>query len=109
MKKLSLATKLITLAVLTVPFVYEKNEQGGLKLRAVLYDVDYNKTEEGKKEFHFTFGGIIKDQVKAVKKIVADIAASRKAKKAEAEIDSDFADIEFSEEEEADLEATFVE
>ena len=38
-----------------------------------------------------------------------NIAASRKAKKAEAEIDSDFADIEFSEEEESELEAAFVE
>ena len=109
MKKTSLATKLITVAVLTVPFIYEKTDDGGLKLRAVLYDVDISKNEEGKKDVRVNIGGLIKDQVKAVKNIVADIAASRKAKKEEAEIDADFADIDFAEEEEAELEAAFVE
>lgn len=109
MKKISLATKLITVAVLTVPFVYEKNEDGGLKLRAVLYDLDISKNEEGKKDVRINIGGLIKDQVKVVKKIVSDIAASRKSKKAEEDIDMDFSDIDLSEAEEAELDAAFAE
>ncbi len=105
-KKQALAAKLITLAVLTVPFVYEKNEKGDLKLRAVLYDLDIvNGGKDNKKEININIGGLIKDQVNAVKKIVADISASRKSKKDDADIDADFADVVFSEEEEAEFDA----
>lgn len=105
-KNQALAAKLITLAVLTVPFVYEKNEKGDLKLRAVLYDLDVkNGGENEKKEINITFGGLIKDQVKSVKKIIADISATRKSKREEADIDADFADIAFSEEDEAAFDA----
>lgn len=109
MKKISLATKLITVAVLTVPFIYEKTDDGGLKLRAVLYDVDVSKNEEGKKDVRINIGGLIKDQVKVIKKIVSDLSACRKCKKEEADIDSDFADIDFTEDDEAELDAAFVE
>lgn len=100
MKKISLATKLITVAVLTVPFIYERNEAGDLKMRAALYDVNVSK-KDGKKDIRIDVGGIIKDQVNSVKKIVADISASRKKNKEEADIDADFADIDFSQEDEA--------
>ncbi len=101
MKKISLATKLITAAVLTVPFIYERGEDGSLKMRAVLYDVNYKKNEDGTKDFRIDLGGILKDQIKSVKKIVADISASRKKNKEEADIDADFADIDFTAEDEA--------
>lgn len=105
-KKQAFAAKLITLAVLTVPFVYEKSEKGDLKLRAVLYDLDIvNGGKDDKKEINIIIGGLIKDQVNAVKKIVADISASGKRKKEEADIDADFADIAFSEEDEAAFDA----
>lgn len=103
-KNQALAAKLITAAVLTVPFVYEKNENGDLKLRAVLYDLDIVNGGSDK-EIHFTVGGLIKEQVKAVKKIVSDLSSARKSKKEEAEIDADFADIDFSEEDEAAFDA----
>ena len=101
MKKTSLAAKLITVAVLTVPFVYEKDENGGLKLRAVLYDLSIAKKEDGTKDIRIDIGGILKDQIKAVKKIVSDISASRKKNREEADIDADFADIDFTAEDEA--------
>ena len=101
MKKVSLATKLITVAVLTVPFVYERDENGGLKLRAVLYDLNVAKKEDGTKDIRIDIGGILKDQIKSVKKIFADISASRKKNREEADIDADFADINFTEEDEA--------
>ncbi len=105
-KNQALAAKLIALAVLTVPFVYEKNDKGDLKLRAVIYDLDVvNNGETGKKDINVTIGGIFKEQVKAVKKIVADISASRKSKKEDADIDADFADIVFSEDDEAEFDA----
>ena len=80
MKKISLAAKLVTVAVLTVPFIYERDENGGLKLRAVLYDINIAKKEDGTKDIRIDIGGIFKDQIKAVKRIFADISASRRKK-----------------------------
>lgn len=101
MKKISLAAKLVTVAVLTVPFIYERDENGGLKLRAVLYDINIAKKEDGTKDIRIDIGGIFKDQIKAVKKIFADISASRRKNREEEDIDADFADIDFTEEDEA--------
>lgn len=97
MKKISLATKILTVAILTVPFVYEKEDNGDLKLRAVLYDINYS-TVDGKKNFTLTIGGLIKDQIKVIKKLFSECKCLCKRKKAEADIDSDFEDIIVSEE-----------
>jgi hypothetical protein len=97
MKKISLATKILTVAILTVPFVYEKDDNGGLKLRAVLYDINYS-TVDGKKNFTLTIGGLIKDQIKVIKKLFSECKCMCKFKKKEADIDSDFEDIIVSEE-----------
>lgn len=105
-KKSSLAAKLLVTAVLTVPFMYEKKEEGGFKLRAVLYDLDVTQSEEGK-DYKFVLGGLVRDQAKTVKALLSDFVESRKRKNEEENIDADFAEFEFTEEEEAELNAEF--
>ncbi len=110
-KTANIIAGVVTAAVLTVPFIYEKDEKGGLKARAVTYDLKVSVNEDGKKDVKLDFGGLIKEQVKTVIKLVDELSDKRKIKKKENDIDSDFDfDLAFTDEDEEnfDIELTTV-
>lgn len=79
--------------LLTVPFVYEKKDGGGFRLKAVLYDIVVNKNGS-ERNYSFNLGGIFREQIAAVKALAADVFAAAKAKKAEIEANADDEDEE---------------
>ncbi len=88
MSKKSLLFGLLTTAVLTVPFSYKKEENGDVKVRAVLYDVDVT-TDGDQKSVSVNVGSFISQQIKAVKDIVKDYKAAHPHDDKD-DIDADF-------------------